>query len=294
MNNPYDEKSTTNSNNFWHLLPTTSNLQLKKVLKSNLTVSRLVDEWRRRWQTSSRWKLADINELIRDMNHERANVRFLAVVVCSRAAEQFQLMIDKTAKFKKASLKSSTKLNELDEDDHGIREFLRSANKISSTDNIYFYDFFFPEHLFSTITTLLDDINSKVKLAAAIAIFTILKKFIRPLMKNYQEGKDKADKVLREILVGYFDSADKYAAALSLAIDGQCNQEIIQILLNNYFNSEEQYTREQVAQILSELSSTYVIINETIEKYLSDEHARERILACKLLPCLRRPLNKVL
>jgi hypothetical protein len=44
-------------------------------------------EWRRKWQIGSRWACAEVDELIRDMKDIHANVRFQAVVVCSRAAE---------------------------------------------------------------------------------------------------------------------------------------------------------------------------------------------------------------
>ena len=46
-----------------------------------------IKEWRRRWQIGSRWNVAEIDELIKDMKDIHANIRFQAVVVCSRAAE---------------------------------------------------------------------------------------------------------------------------------------------------------------------------------------------------------------
>ena len=47
----------------------------------------MILEWRRRWQIGSRWDCAEIDELIRDMKDINANIRFQAVVICSRAAE---------------------------------------------------------------------------------------------------------------------------------------------------------------------------------------------------------------
>ncbi len=84
---------------YWQLLPTTSDTQLKKVAKQNLTVARIVDEWRRKWQTTSRWTMAEIDELIADMGDESASVRFQAVVVCTRAVEQVQLMVEKVREY---------------------------------------------------------------------------------------------------------------------------------------------------------------------------------------------------
>ena len=39
------------------------------------------------WQIGSRWSCALIDDIIRDMKDIHANIRFQAVVVCSRAAE---------------------------------------------------------------------------------------------------------------------------------------------------------------------------------------------------------------
>lgn len=39
--------------------------------------------------------MAEIEELITDMKDPQANVRFQAVVICSRAVEQIQILINK-------------------------------------------------------------------------------------------------------------------------------------------------------------------------------------------------------
>ena len=64
----------------------------------------------------------------------------------------------------------------------------------------------------------------------------------------------KAETILRETLNSY-NKSDKYAAAFCLANDGYCNKLIVEILLNSYFESNEQFTKEQVTQCLSDLSS---------------------------------------
>lgn len=43
--------------------------------------------------------MAEIDELIKDMKDPQANIRFQAVVVCSRAVEQIQIIINKLSKF---------------------------------------------------------------------------------------------------------------------------------------------------------------------------------------------------
>ncbi|CAF0808152.1 unnamed protein product [Brachionus calyciflorus] len=152
-------------------------------------------------------------------------------------------------------------------------------------------DIMFSEKLFETVETLLYDANSKVKLAAATSIFIILKKFSRPYIEKYQMTKNKAEYVLRDALKA-FSSVDRFTAALTLGNDGYADVTIINILLSNYYNSNEQYTKEQVTQCLSDLSSHNQIIGRKMEEYLKSEHVRERILTCKLIPCLRAPLSK--
>ncbi len=95
MAKPPDENAAAN---YWHLLPTTPDTSLRKVLKSNLNVSKIVNDWSRKWQQADKWKLAEVDELIRDMQDEEASVRFQAVVVCSRAAEKIQVMVEKFGK----------------------------------------------------------------------------------------------------------------------------------------------------------------------------------------------------
>ena len=43
--------------------------------------------------------MAEIEELITDMNDPSPNIRFQAIVICSRAVEQIQIMIHKLSMF---------------------------------------------------------------------------------------------------------------------------------------------------------------------------------------------------
>ena len=67
----------------------------------------------------------------------------------------------------------------------------------------------------------------------------------------------EAENLLRQTLEHY-NNSDRYAAAQCLALDGICEKKIIKILLNNYFNSNEQVTKEQVTKSLSDLSANNV------------------------------------
>jgi hypothetical protein len=80
---------------YWQLLPITPDVRIRRIAKDNLTVGNIIKEWRAKWQTSNRWTLAEIDQLINDMRNENSGVRFQAVVVCSRAVERIQTIVDK-------------------------------------------------------------------------------------------------------------------------------------------------------------------------------------------------------
>jgi hypothetical protein len=80
---------------YWQLLPITPDVAIRKIVKDNLTVGSIIKEWRSKWQTSNRWTLAEVDQLISDMENENGGVRFQAVVVCSRAVERIQTIVDK-------------------------------------------------------------------------------------------------------------------------------------------------------------------------------------------------------
>ncbi len=237
---------------YWSLLPTISDTQLKKAVKQNLTVAKIVDEWRKKWQTASRWTIAEIDELITDMNDESPNIRFQGVVICTRAVESIQVMVDK--------LKQYDKKFPIDKDSADFKQtFLDDVNEtdFKKTKKNNIEELIFSAHLFSAIEKLLEDPNQKVKLCAGIAIFIILRSFQRPMKENTQNLKDRAESVIRENL-SVRSRSDQYTAAQCLALDGFCEPSIIDILLKCYFRSTELFTKQQVTKTLSDLSGHQV------------------------------------
>lgn len=56
-------------------MPTATDPRLHQILKTNTTVSRIVEEWRRKWLVGSQWFDADVNELFEDLHDIHAHVR---------------------------------------------------------------------------------------------------------------------------------------------------------------------------------------------------------------------------
>ena len=136
---------------------------------------------------------------------------------------------------------------------------LPSHKSFALDDSYYVYDLFFSEKLMASVDALLDDANEKVRLAAAIAVFTILRKFSRPYVERYQRAKDRAERALRASMRS-ISREQRFAAAQCLAADLICNDEILDILLSTYFKSAEQVTKEQVKKLLANLSELNVCL----------------------------------
>lgn len=127
--------------------------------------------------------------------------------------EDEDLLAEKsTATFSTASTKKTTSSNQTKK---GKKKYQISKSYVdySDMDNLVF-----SASLFEAIQSLLTDPNQKVKLAAAIAIFIILRQFKRPMNEKIQLTKNSAEKVLRDILDLMQNNADKYTAAQCLSI----------------------------------------------------------------------------
>ena len=186
------------------------------------------------------------------MKNDNSSVRFQAVVVCSRAVEQIQKIVEKLAMMRIKKTESDIP-EEFDFIDYKF--YTKNLNESAPDNNlIYVNELLFSEKLLETIETLLQDTNNKVRLAAAITIFTIFRKFLKPLVENYQLLKNKAESILR-LSMESFSLGDKFASSQCLAMDGYNEKKVIEILLINYFKSKDQVTKEQVTFSLAHLST---------------------------------------
>lgn len=187
------------------------------------------------------------------MQNESPNIRFQAIVICTRAVEQIQTMINKLRQYdqkypeeRRRQIKSLEGIEPEEGSEHGKSvDYEDHENMIFST------------KLFETITRLLSDANQKVKLSAAIAIFILLRSFARPLSRAMQTVKNSAEEIVRAHL-SVRNKCDCYMAAQCLAIDGFCDKEIVHILLKNYLESGETFTKHQVTKTLADLSRYHV------------------------------------
>ncbi|CAF0875266.1 unnamed protein product [Rotaria sordida] len=221
------------------LMPTTPDSRLHQILKSNTTISRIIEEWRRKWQVGSQWLDADVEELYQDLHDIHPHIRFTAIVVCSRAAQYL------TQK----------------EIDLGLKVHL------------------LPEKLLQSIESLLNDSQERVRTAAAIALVTLHR--FSPQVEN----------ILRSC-VANGNPDDKLTAAQCLASLSYSTSDVIHELLKNYFDAEDELTREQLILALAKLSQRTNLVHSLAGEYLNSADANDRIVACKLFPLLKSRPNK--
>ncbi|CAF2194495.1 unnamed protein product [Rotaria magnacalcarata] len=221
------------------LMPSTPDSRLHQILKTNTTISRIIEEWRRKWQVGSQWLDADVEELYEDLHDIHAHVRFTAIVVCSRAAQYL------TQK----------------EIDLGLKVHL------------------LPEKLLQSIETLLNDTQERIRTAAAIALVTL------------HRFSPQVEEILRSCIFNG-NPDDRLTAAQCLASVNISTSDIIHELLRNYFDAEDELTREQLILSLAKLSQRTNLVYSLAGEYLNSADANDRIVACKLFPLLKSRPNK--
>ncbi|UJR26848.1 hypothetical protein I4U23_008160 [Adineta vaga] len=221
------------------LLPPTADSRGNHTLKLNTTISRIIEEWRRKWQTNHQWLDVDIEELYRDLHDSHPHIQFTALVICSRASQYLT----------KKEIESGLKVRLL------------------------------PERLLRSIEDLLDDLQERIRTAAAITL-TTLRRF-----------SPKVESILRLcIMNGHPD--DKLTAAQCLASVNLTTSDIIHELLKNYFEAKHDTTREPLIFSLAKLSQGTNLVHSLTGEYLNSADANERIIACKLFPLLKSQPNR--
>ncbi|CAF0775110.1 unnamed protein product [Didymodactylos carnosus] len=136
-----------------------------------------------------------------------------------------------------------------------------------------------PEKLLVALECLLQDTVERVRTASAIALLT--------LDRYSQDAED----ILR-VCLQTGSPLDKLAASECLADYGITTSDVIHELLKNYFEADDELTREQIILYLVKLSLRTNLVYSLAGEYLNSADADDRILACKLFPLLRSYPNK--
>ncbi|XP_078089703.1 HEAT repeat-containing protein 4 isoform X2 [Mustelus asterias] len=136
-----------------------------------------------------------------------------------------------------------------------------------------------PEVLQPLISEALNSSNKHVQLAAAICHVAM------------EKVNERVTEILQDILL-HGNIADRWIAAQSLALNGNDSYPVVNRIIQHLFQVPEPETLKQVCLILAPLSERTTLAQFILAKYLNSRNWKEKVLACKVLSCLRGSLNK--
>lgn len=218
----------------------------RRLTKQNAALLQVIDEWRQKWHLSGQFEDSKPDDLIKDMADIQSHVRLKAIATIAKVAEYHPPTQEITMY---GEIPSLAPLQEL------------------------------PEKLFVALECLLDDKVDRVKLAAAITLFSLN----RPC--------EKARQCLQHALKSE-SSVDRWAAAQCLAHDGLCNSLVVGEIVQQLLETEDTIKHEKAIYLLGKLSIFSPLVHCMVAEQLNSSSWRHKVIACKILPTLHGTINK--
>lgn len=227
----------------------------------NLPMITLVEEWRSKWKLAGRWQEVPISEIIIDMDSLHDHVRLGSVAACAVASLHKKPINDLAAFAVLPGRQHSLPVN-IDNKGH------------------------LPDALVEKVKEKLKDSNARVRLAAAICLYSL----------------DLKDERVTEILKtnikqGY--SADRLAAAQCLALNGKVGAEVIFMLIQLLMEPDSSPVsdlsssqKEQATMLLVHISGNSKLVHSLLAEQLNSGSWKERVTACQVLAKLIGNINR--
>lgn len=229
----------------------------------NRSLVTLVEEWRSRWKLVGQWQDIPISDVLIDMDSLHDNIRLGAVAACAMASLH------------------KKPINELAGLAVVPSHHATGKDKSRGTASGHL-----PKILLDKVRERLHDSNNRVKLAAAICLYSL----------------DSNDKEIFKILKcsmtsGY--SCDRLAAAQCLALSNDVSAEVIriivQLLLENTDSAPSKMyasQKEQATMLLVHLSKSTNLVHSLLAEQLNSSRWRDRVTACQVIGKLAGNINK--
>nr|XP_022342534.1 HEAT repeat-containing protein 4-like isoform X1 [Crassostrea virginica] len=218
----------------------------RRLTKQNAALLQVIDEWRQKWHLSGQFEDSNPDDLIKDMADIQSHVRLKAIATIAKVAEYHPPAQDLSVYGEVPSLAPIQEL---------------------------------PEKLFVALDCLLDDKVDRVKLAAAITLYSLN----RPC--------EKARQCLQQALQSE-TSVDRWAAAQCLAHDGLCNSLVVGEIVRQLLETEDTIKHEKAIYLLGKLSIFSPLVHCMVAEQLNSSSWRHKVIACKILPTLHGTINK--
>nr|XP_025043290.1 HEAT repeat-containing protein 4 isoform X3 [Pelodiscus sinensis] len=136
-----------------------------------------------------------------------------------------------------------------------------------------------PVELQPLLSKTLRDENAHVRMAAAVC--------------HYTTGmwNDEARMIMKDALV-HGNSADSWAAAQCLALEGIVTVPVVKKILSQMFDNNDSTTEEQACLLLSQLSEHSSLVYSLLAAKLNSCQWKDRILACRALSRIRGNISQ--
>ncbi|XP_054825917.1 HEAT repeat-containing protein 4, partial [Eublepharis macularius] len=136
-----------------------------------------------------------------------------------------------------------------------------------------------PVEIQSLLKTTLFDEDAHVRMAAAICHYTI------------GERSQQAQIVVKNALI-HGNSADSWAAAQCLALEGTVTFQVVKRILAQIFDQKDDATEEQACLLLARLSKQTGLVQCLLASELNSYQWKHRVLACKTFSCIPGPVSQ--
>lgn len=117
-----------------------------------------------------------------------------------------------------------------------------------------------------------------MRLAAAICHITM------------ERMNETVKEILQDALL-HGSEVDSWIAAQSLALHGDVSYPVVHRIIQHLFDKPDAQTMKQVCLILGPLSERTTLVHFTVAGQLNSRNWKKKVLACKVLSCLRGSLN---
>ncbi|XP_078263218.1 HEAT repeat-containing protein 4 isoform X2 [Rhinoraja longicauda] len=156
----------------------------------------------------------------------------------------------------------------LEEDKDSIHLYSRADDEVKAV----------PENLQPLISEALNSDHQRVRLAAAICHVAM------------EKMNEKVKEILQDTLL-HGNEVDGWIAAQGLALHGDGSYPVVNRIILHLFDTPDEQTMKQVCLILGPLSERTTLVHFMVAHQLNSRNWKKKVLACKVLSCLRGSLN---
>ncbi|KAM6464017.1 HEAT repeat-containing protein 4 isoform 2-T2 [Liasis olivaceus] len=203
----------------------------------------MLEQWKAAWKFDPRWQSATIEGILEDLADLHVQNRIRALLVCASA------VLERPCKFPNASQESALGL------DAGIK-------------GIEIEDI--PKKIQPLLQKTLFDMDAHVRMAAAVCFYA--------MWKPNQEARS----IMKNALING-NSADSWAAAQALALEGITSFQVVKRILSQIFDQKDDASEEQACLLLARLSKHTGLVHCLLASELNSYQWMHRVLACKTL-----------